>query len=118
MALLTRENILNADDIAHRDVEVKEWGGTVRVRSMSGAERDAFEQSILDAKGKAKNIKNIRARFVASLIVDEKGDRVFADSDIEALGKKNGKALDHLFDVAQKLSGMAEDDLEELAGNS
>ena len=35
MALLTRDEILAADDIKTEDVEVPEWGGDVRVSVMS-----------------------------------------------------------------------------------
>ena len=50
--LLNKEQILNADDLTFEDVEVPEWGGTVRIRCLESTERDEFEQSLLDAKGK------------------------------------------------------------------
>ncbi|MFE3382837.1 hypothetical protein [Streptomyces anulatus] len=40
---LSAEQILDADDLAIEDVPVPEWGGTVRVKGMSGTERDRFE---------------------------------------------------------------------------
>jgi hypothetical protein len=42
---LTRDAILQAPDLQGEDVAVPEWGGTVRVRGLSGAQRDAYEAS-------------------------------------------------------------------------
>ena len=47
MTYLSRDTILQREDIKTEDVEVPEWGGTVRVRGMSGVERDAFEAGLI-----------------------------------------------------------------------
>ena len=87
---------------------------------LTGAERDAFEGSILqmNSKSRSKNYANIRARLAQISIVDEGGQRMFSELDIVSLGKKSAKALDRIFDAVQKLNGMTEDDIEELAKNS
>lgn len=117
--LLTRDSILQAQDIQTEDVEVPEWGGTVRVRGLTGAQRDQFESSIVSLKGKRQdiNMQNVRAKLVALSVVDEEGQRIFQDDDIRALGMKSAVALQRVFDVAQRLSGITEDDVEELAKN-
>ncbi len=117
--LLSRDAILQAQDLPFEDVEVPEWGGAVRVRGLTGAERDAFEQSIVETRGKntRMNLKNIRAKLVALCVVDEQGNRVFSDDDAEALGRKSAAALDRVFEAAQRLSGLRKEDVEELAGN-
>jgi len=119
VALLTREEILQADDLPVEDVDVPEWGGTVRVRTLSGAERDRFEGSITEQRGKKIKVKadNIRAKLVALSVVNEKGQPVFDEGDVRQLGKKSAKALDRVFDVAQRLSGISDEDVEELAKN-
>lgn len=116
---LTRDAILKAQDLPVEEVEVSEWGGVVRVRGLTGAERDAFEQSIVEQRGKntRMNLRNIRAKLVALTVVDENGNRIFSDEDAEALGKKSAAALDRIFAVAQRLSGLRPEDVEELAGN-
>ena len=48
MTYLSRDTILQREDIVTEDVEVPEWSGTVRVRGMSGVERDAFEASLIE----------------------------------------------------------------------
>lgn len=117
--LLTKEAILTANDLVTEDVEVPEWGGTVRVRAISGAERDAFEQAIVTRKGKnvTTNLANIRAKMVALCVVDEHGQRLFGDKDVLLLGTKSAAALDRVFTVAQQLAGLTDKDVDELAEN-
>lgn len=120
MAVLGRDAILNADDVTTELVPVPEWGGDVLVKGLSGTERDEYEASCTQIRGKSQVpvFTNIRAKLVARAIVDENGERVFTPQDVAALGKKNGAVLDRLFDVAAKLSGLSDDDVEELAKNS
>jgi len=113
MAYLTRDTILAVDDREYETVPCPEWGGEVRLRSLTGAERDAYEQSLVQTRGKSRemNLRNARAKLVALCAVDESGKRLFADADVDALGKKNAKPLDRLFDAARRLSGLSEDDV-------
>jgi hypothetical protein len=117
---LSRDDILKAEDNAPEELEIPEWGGSVLVRGMSGRERDAFEVSMRDQRSGQQipgAMNNIRAKLVARCIVDDDGDRVFTDSDIAALGEKSGAAIDRIFDVASRLSGMSEYDEKEMAAN-
>ena len=120
MALLTRDEILQVQDLPTEQVHVPEWGGDVLVRALTGAERDRFEQSIVEQRGKntRMNLQNIRAKLVALTVVDEQGNRIFKDEDVKWLGNKSAAALDRIFEVAQRLSGLRDEDVEELAKNS
>ncbi|WP_461365749.1 hypothetical protein [Candidatus Darwinibacter acetoxidans] len=118
--ILDRDKILKADDIEVRELEVPEWGGSVYVRGMTGRERDQFEAGIVKQKGRNTeiNMKNARAKLVVLCTVDENGKRIFGDADIALLADKSAKALDRIFSVAQELSGISKDDMEELTKNS
>ena len=129
MDYLTRDNILAASDITTEEVDVPEWGGTVLVRALSGAERDRFEQSLLNQGAPQKNgkrggktmqvsMENARAKLCALSVVDADGNRLFSDKDAAALGKKSGAALDRVFGVAQRLSGITDADIDEVVGKS
>ncbi len=120
MALLTKEQILRVKDIETRTVHVPEWGGDVLVRGMTGIERDQFEAKILDQSGKKTkvNLQNARARLVAITCVDADGNRIFTENEIVLLGTKSAAALDRVYDVAASLSGISDEDIEELLGNS
>lgn len=116
MALLSRDQIFDADDLTTQDVPVPEWGGEVRIKMLTGAERDRFEQSTVDMRGNkpTQNLANLRARLVALCVVDEHGARMFSKDDVGRLGSKSAAALDRVFDAASKLNGMSEADIEEL----
>ena len=114
---LSKDQILAAEDIPTKDVEVPEWGGSVRMRGLTGSERDAYESSLFQQRGEKRILRteNARARLVAMCIVDEDGERMFSDAEVKDLGRKSGKVLDRLFDEARKLSGLTAEDVEELA---
>lgn len=117
MGCLTRDDILNASDLKTEKIEVPEWGGHVYIRGLTGAERDAFESGMVSMRGRHRdvNLENIRARLVALVTVDEDGKRIFADKDIALLGSKSATALDRVFSAARRLSGLTEEDVNELA---
>jgi hypothetical protein len=51
-------------------------------------------------------------------MVDENGERLFQEEDTFPLGGKSAAALDRIFTVAQRLNGLRDEDVEELAKNS
>jgi hypothetical protein len=115
--LLSKEAILSVEDLPSEDVDVPEWGGTVRIKGLSGRERDRFEAGsiVTDKKGVTKpNYTNLRARLVALSIVGEDGRRLFSDTDVNLLGAKSASALERVFKAAQKLNGMTDADVEEM----
>lgn len=112
MTLLSRNAIFDADDMVAEIVTVPEWGGDVRVRALTGKERDTFEQMSIKrgAKGEIEvNMVNMRARLVSLCVVDEKGERIFTDADVTRLGRKSASALERVAKVAQRLSGIGEE---------
>lgn len=120
MAILNREQILNAQDVETEIVSVPEWGGEVMIKGLTGKQRDEFERSLIEQNGKKITMKfsNVRARLASLSIVDESGQRLFSETDISALGNKSAVALERVFAVAQKLSGLSDKDVEELEKNS
>lgn len=124
--VLTAKEILGAEDQPREWVPVPEWAPVsangnasdfgVYITVMSGVDRDAFEASVV-GDGKKRDMANFRSRVCARCIVDAKGKRLFADKDVEALGRKSGVALDRVWESARKLNRMTEADMKELAGN-
>ena len=118
-------DILAADDRKIEAVRAPEWGGTVHVCSMSGAERDAWEEEQIlrgreGEKGgdKGLDLRDFRARFLVHVICDEKGALLFTSKDAPALGQRSALVLDRLYAVASKLNGVTPQDEAELLGNS
>ena len=116
MTLLTKDQILKQDDLKSEIVSVPEWGGDVRVCTMSGFARDRFEAGITGKNG-GMNMQNIRAKLAAATITDEEGKLLFDEGDIIKLGNKSCAALDRVFAAAQRLNLITNDDVEVLAKN-
>lgn len=122
---LSRDAILGVNDLQVEKVFVPEWGDEVIIRGLTGEELDAYQGSrrqIRNAGTAQAEVvfiqDNARAGLLVKCIVDENGDRIFTDQDTGLLGMKNGKVLDRLYDVATRLSGMSDDEAEEIEGNS
>lgn len=116
MSLLSKQDILKNADSKTIDMDVPEWGGSVRITTMSGFARDRFESSVIGKNGGVNHV-NIRAKLVAACLVDDKGELMFKEKDIDALGRKSCKALDRIFEEAQKLNGIGDTEIEDLAKN-
>ncbi len=118
---LNKQEILAQDDLKTEDVQIPEWDGAwVRVRTLNASERDWFESTTVQRNGKkvTTNLQNIRARLCLLCLVDETGARLFQEEDEFPLGGKSAAALDRIFTVAQRLNGLRDEDVDELAKNS
>ncbi len=118
--LLTRGEILAIEDLKTEDVDVPEWGGTVRVRELTGEQRDAFEAGCFHTDGAnvSTNFKNLRAKLIARSVINEAGELEFSEKDVKELGKKSGAALDRVFGVCKRISRILDSDIEDLVKNS
>ncbi len=108
---LTRDQILGAADLPAEDVQVPEWGGVVRVRGMTAAQREIYRQA-------SKDNQDLATRFVAMVIVDDSGRCLFSESDIAALGAKSTVAIERVLKVAMRLSGLQPGAAEQAEKNS
>jgi hypothetical protein len=113
-----REDIFGVNDRKTATVHVPEWNMTVSIQAFSGAERDSWEQTMLASQKTGKPIDNFRAKLTALVVVDEQGNRVFSDSDVDALGKKSAKALDRIFEAFMELNKLTNEDVKELEKKS
>jgi hypothetical protein len=125
LRLLSRDEILSAQDTKYDTVPVDEWskGASVRVRSLPAVLRDFMEAQILEAREKSKESAvavptNVRAIVVAFCVVDAEGRQLFTPNDIEALGQKNVRPIQRIYDKALELNAITDADISKLAGNS
>jgi hypothetical protein len=106
--LLTREQILAADDRQYEIVDVPEWGGVVKVATMSGHARDAYDARIRAMQADGADIetltRSVRASLVSMCLVDASGQPMFTPQDMELLGSKSNVALTRVFLVAARLN--------------
>jgi hypothetical protein len=119
------DDILAEDDIEVEAVDIPEWHRKLWMRGLTGEERDAYESSRRQVRNMGTPQQelilindNMRANLIVKCLVDENRERIFTDRQAPALGQKNGKVLDRLFDVAARLSGLTDEEAEQIEGNS
>lgn len=110
---LNKSAILAAGDYKLDKVAVPEWGGDVFIKTISGLDRDRFEDGYSEQK-----MKNFRSRFLVLTLCDEKGERLFTDAEVEELGKKSSLVINRLFDKAWALNAFTSEAVEELGNDS
>lgn len=115
--MLTRDQILSAQDTKSETVAVPEWGGDVKVRMMTGRERDEFEREQYEMAKMGQLGDNIRARLIARCLIDDEGKPLMTSNDVQALGEKSSAALERIARVCRRLNKLEDEDVKELAKN-
>lgn len=118
MGLLTREDILAAQDIKYESVDVPEWGGTVRIKTLSGVERAVFDDFSYENRQAKGQLSNAMVLLCTLSVVGEDGKPLFAEKDIAVLKEKSSAPIQRIWSAALKLNRMRKEDLEGTEGNS
>lgn len=118
--MLTKDEIREREDMTEERVLVPEWKGEVRVCSMTSVQRDAWEQRcVSQGSGTTQqNIRGLKLELVMQTVRTEEGGLMFGPEDREWLQEKNAAAIERIFQVATRVCGLAEADIEALAENS
>lgn len=111
--MLTKADILAADDFQTESVEVPEWGGTVLLRVLSAADAMQLAQSAESGKVSGE----MAGRWLVKSIVDDKGERLFQDSDAKTLAGKSFRVVQQLFEKLLTLNGLTDDSQKALEKN-
>jgi len=101
--MLSRDEILAASDLQSEVVAVPEWGGEVRVRVLTGAERIQLIGQIT-ATGASAITVDYQALLLQLCLVDDAGAQLFKPEDIPKLSGKNSLVMAKLFGIAQRLN--------------
>ena len=104
-----RDQILASDDIPSEKVPIPEWGVTVEVRGMTGAERTRIMDKAVDQQG-GVNLQFVYPEIVIATSFDDvTGEQIFKPSDRDTLLTKSAVALDRLAQVGMRLSGFTQE---------
>jgi len=103
-----RETIFAANDITSEKVEVKEWGVTVEVRSMTALDRTRTQSAAASGDGKVDMTLFMSEVVIASVFDPETGLPVFEPGDRDNLLAKNGAIVETLAQKAMSISGIEE----------
>jgi hypothetical protein len=105
--------IFAADDIESETIEVPQWGVTLLIKSMSAKARALMVDNAMANNGGVFNIQQVMPDIVIQCTFDpETGERVFLDTDREALMAKSANAVEIVATVAMRLSGMTDEAVE------
>ena len=117
--MLSKTQILQAPDIKSELVNVPEWAGDVMVYGITGTQRGELEASIIEMKGQTQimHLQNLKVLTCSLAIRDEKGARMFDTDELGELGAKSAQAIERIYAVATRLSGLSQADVEALAKN-
>ena len=103
MGTLSRDQILGADDRKTDELEVPEWGGSVKIRSMSGSEVQKYVEAV--QADEDADIKHMCLLIHFSVVGDD-GKKLFSTEDIEALADKNLLVLRSVSEACIAVNGL------------
>jgi len=107
------DQIFAVDDIESEILEVKAWGVTIMVKSMTAKDRARMIGKSATASGQF-DLEQVLPDLVIHCTYDpETGERVFLESDRDALMAKSAAAIEEIATVAMRLSGMGDDAADE-----
>lgn len=116
--LLTKEQINEADDRPTLELEIPMWDGSVLLKTLSAAQKDNFDASIIDKDGNATKLSNLRARFASLVLVDEGGEPLYTEQQAAQLGNKSSAALGLIWDKGREFNKMDADAVKDAEENS
>ena len=114
MSDLSRESIISIDDSTSERVFVKEWNGTVYIKTMTLEERLEFDHLFTGPDGKFKNANDPKLIYhlLFVCIVDGNNNRIFTSPTDEALKTRNAIVLNRLLELALSVNFLKTDSQE------
>lgn len=107
--LLKFDDVLKKQDLPTTDVEVPEWGGSVRVRHWTLSERNEFQRRVNTDSDK----DGVGAWLVSILAVNEDGGVWCPADKVAELHKKNPKPVDALVNAILELNRVTKEDVDD-----
>lgn len=117
---LTLSEILAVEDRKPEPLPVPEWGGEVFIKTMSGIDRDAYENRLIKCMKKGELVENrgLKMALLRKTLCDEAGELLIAsDKDAKAFEGKSSQVIQRLFEASQDANGLGEDSAEQAAKN-
>jgi hypothetical protein len=106
------------DEVIVRELnarELDEWQESMQTRQLDGDPADKKAQRRLIV---VPDTRNANAKLAARTLVNEKGERLFTDAEVVELGELSSQALIRVVEVAMRLCGLTDEDIDDAEGNS
>lgn len=121
MALTSRADLLAPAKRRFKNLTLPVSGHTVRIRSLLEGEKESYEAELFTAKGdqlRKDKLTNARRRLVLICLVNDNGERLLSDADIDQLKALDGADMAYLQGECQAHCGFSKGDIEGLVKNS
>lgn len=108
--MLNREQLLASLQTRFEDVPVDGLSDTVRIRVMSGYDRDAF-QKVLQEQGITDSV--YFGALIVACVLNEDGSPMFTDAEVDTLRGSHAELVRSIGLACQRVNGLgkkAEDD--------
>ena len=117
--LINREALLGKTKRRYKTVDLP-GGETARIQSLTEREKSEYECSVLSTRGRAVRSKMTAATraLIVLCLVDNAGNRILADTDMEQLAAVDGGVTSAIYAAACEHCGFTADDIESLVKNS
>lgn len=102
--MLSATEILEVQDLVVVEVDIPEWGGTVRLRPMSAEEAISYNDTVTKGDKRHGAVK-----LAALCLVKEDGTAMFTEEQAGLLQKKSLAGLMRIQRVALKINGLTEE---------
>jgi hypothetical protein len=105
---LSRDDILSAA-IKTAEVDVPEWGGKVKVRELSAHEVTTLGIGMVTDDGSIdrSQVPDMMTQAVVLGAIDENGERLFSEQDIELLKRKSFDPIQRIARAVLDMSGVS-----------
>jgi len=113
--MLTKEQLLAAVATRTEDTSVNGLDGTLRIRVMSGYDRDAFQKVVQD-QGLTDSV--YFSALVAATVVNEDGTPMFAPDEVDVLRKSHAELVRKIGLECQRINGLGQKAVEDAEKNS
>lgn len=114
MALLNKSQFLSKRDFGYKDIEIKGLDGAIRIRALTVIDQLDFEEI---AAAKDFNQKELMFKLVLKCCIDDKGDLLFTEDDLPALGEQPADVMVNLFKEILKINSLDQSEVDNIAKN-
>lgn len=116
---VSRETVLSCSDQRIEEVEIPDWGGTIRFQSLPADKwADWMQLYWVDVENnEVKSLEGMIHLIILSAIAED-GSPIFQPEDTEELKKKSGGNIRKAFFAAWSANGASGEVQDEIEGNS
>jgi hypothetical protein len=112
-----RAKIFEAKDIKTEIMNIPEWGVVIEVKALTGKTRAIVMTSSMGKNGKMDFEKMYADMVIYSTYDNETKEKIFEDTDREALSEKSGGVLERIAGKVMQLSGLMPESVDKAEKN-